>query len=116
LLIFTLILTFLTLNGSALYNSSVELNSDIVLLASMDDGTVLLSKNADKRTPPASLTKIVTATLVLQNCPDMNEIITADEASIEEISGTGSSNANIQVGEEMSVKDLLYCLLVQSAN
>ena len=116
MLIFTLILTFLTLNGSALYNSSVELNSDIVLLASMDDGTVLLSKNADKRTPPASLTKIVTATLVLQNCPDMNEIITADEASIEEISGTGSSNANIQVGEEMSVKDLLYCLLVQSAN
>ncbi len=116
LLIFTLIFTFLSINSDALYNSSLELNADIVLLASMDDGTVLISKNADKRTPPASLTKIVTATLALQNLPDLNEIITADEASIQDISGTGSSNANIQVGEKMSVKDLLYCLLVQSAN
>ena len=116
LLIFTLLFTILSFNTDALYNSSVELNADIVLLASIDDGTVLLSKNADKRTPPASLTKIVTATLALQNCPDLNEVITADEASIADIVGTGSSNAGIQVGEKMTVKDLLYCLLVQSAN
>ncbi len=116
LLIFTLIFTFLIIDCNAFYNSSVEMNADIVLLASMDDGTVLLSKNSGKRTPPASLTKIVTASLVLQNCHDMNEIIEADEASIADIRGTGSSNANIQVGEKMSVKDLLYCLLVQSAN
>ena len=116
LLIFTLIFTFLIIDGNAFYNSSVEMNADIVLLASMDDGTILLSKNSGKRTPPASLTKIVTASLVLQNCHDMNEIIVADEASIADIRGTGSSNANIQVGEKMSVKDLLYCLLVHSAN
>lgn len=116
LLILTLILSFPALTCQALYNSSVELNADIDLLASLDDGTVLISKNADKRTPPASLTKIVTASLVLRNCPDLDEIITADEASIEEISGTGSSNANIKVGEQMSIRDLLYCLLVQSAN
>ena len=116
LLIFTLIFTFLVIDGNAFYNSSVEMNADIVLLASMDDGTILLSKNSGKRTPPASLTKIVTASLVLQNCHDMNEIIEADEASIADIRGTGSSNANIQVGEKMSIKDLLYCLLVQSAN
>ena len=116
LVIITLLFTFLCFNTDALYNSALELNADIVLLASIDDGTVLLSKNADKRTPPASLTKIVTATLVLKNCPDLNEVITADEASIADIVGTGSSNAGIQVGEEMSIKDLLYCLLVQSAN
>jgi D-alanyl-D-alanine carboxypeptidase (penicillin-binding protein 5/6) len=103
-------------SGTALYNSSVDLQADIALLASIDDGTVLIGKNTDKRTPPASLTKIVTATLVLQNCTDLDEIITADEASIMDISGTGSSNANIKIGEQMSVKDLLYCLLVRSAN
>ncbi len=116
LLILTLFSSFLTINSQALYNSSVELNADIVLLASIDDGTVLLAKNNDKRTPPASLTKIVTATLALQHFTDLDQIIEADETSIMEISGTGSSNANIQVGEKMSVRDLLYCLLVHSAN
>lgn len=116
LLILTLISSFLILHSQALYNSSVELNADIDLLASLDDGTVLISKNADKRTPPASLTKIVTATLVLQNCPDLDAEIEADEASVNEILGTGSSNANIKVGEKMSIRNYLYCLLVHSAN
>ena len=116
MLILTLISSFLTVNSQALYNSSVELNADIDLLASLDDGTVLISKNADKRTPPASLTKIVTATLVLKNCADLDEIVEADDASIQEISGTGSSNADIKAGEKLSIKNLLYCLLVQSAN
>ncbi|MBE6835240.1 MAG: D-alanyl-D-alanine carboxypeptidase [Ruminococcaceae bacterium] len=116
LLILTFTLSVFSIESQALYNSSVELESDIVLLASIDDGTILLSKNQDKRTPPASLTKIVTASIVLQHCTDPDEIIEADEASIQDISGTGSSNANIKVGEKMSVKDLLYCLLVHSAN
>ena len=116
LLVTMLLLSLFSFSASALYNSDVELDADIVLLASLDDGTVLLSKNATKRTPPASLTKIVTATLVFQHCKDLDEVIEADEASIDDISGTGSSNANIKIGEKMSIRNLLYCLLVHSAN
>ena len=116
LLCILILASLFAVGSTALYNSSVDLQADIALLASIDDGTVLIGKNTDKRTPPASLTKIVTATLVLESCPDLEEVITADEASIMDISGTGSSNANIKVGEQMTVRDLLYCLLVRSAN
>lgn len=106
----------LSFPASATYNSSVDVKADIVLLASLDDGTVLIDKNADKRTPPASLTKIVTAILVFENCTDLDEIITTPKDCIDEISGTGSSNANIKPGEQMSIRTLLYCMLVKSAN
>ena len=90
--------------------------SEILLLESLDDGSVIFSRNESMRTAPASLTKIMTAILVLEHCTDLNEIIAAKGECIEMLYGTGGSNAGIKKGEELTVEQLLYCLMVNSAN
>ena len=78
-------------------------------------GTILYAMNPDTRMYPASLTKVMTCMLVLENLTDMNEVITVSENAISGIDPDGST-ANLQAGEEMTVENLLYCLMVASAN
>lgn len=90
--------------------------SDIILLQSLDNGMVLFDKNADMRTAPASLTKIVVASIALEKCADLEAVVTVPAYAIRMLDGTDSSNAGLKPGENISVLNLLYCLLVPSAN
>ncbi len=98
------------------YSSYVDLNCNIDYMISLDNDSVVISKNADKRAAPASITKITTALVVLQNCPDLNAVVTVSENAIASLAGTGSSVAGLKAGEQMSVLNMLYCLLVPSGN
>lgn len=105
--------------AQAAYNGELEKltpYSDVILLASMNDGTVIFSKNADMQTPPASLTKIVVAAIVLEKCADLNVVVTVPEYTVRMFDNTDSSTAGLKPGEEISLLNLLYCLLVPSAN
>ena len=55
------------------YSSYVELNCPIDYMISLDDGSEVIAKNAEKRAAPASITKITTALVVLQNCPGWSQ-------------------------------------------
>ncbi|MBO5359527.1 MAG: D-alanyl-D-alanine carboxypeptidase [Clostridia bacterium] len=107
---------FAPVGASALYNDQVETETEIFYIESLDTGTVLFEKNSLMRSAPASLTKIVTAIVALENCPDLETVITVKEECIRMLDGTGSSLAGLKPGEEISMKNLLYCLLVSSAN
>lgn len=104
------------MSAGAIYNSSVETETEIFYIESLDTGTVLFEKNSTQKTAPASLTKIVTAALTLKHCENLDTVITVPEHCIRALDGTGSSLAGIKVGEEITVRSLLYCLLVSSAN
>lgn len=90
--------------------------AQIYLLVNLDSDTVIFEKDADKQAAPASLTKIMTATIVLENCKDLDEEVEISYEAVHLLDGTGSSTAGLIPGEKMSVKDLLYCLLVRSGN
>lgn len=75
---------------------------------------ILYSKEENKKMYPASTTKILTAILVLENC-NLDDIVTASYDAIMSIPD-GYSTANIQVGEQLTVEQLLQLLLVYSAN
>lgn len=103
----------------ASYDDEMEelgLYSDCILLISSDNMEVVFEKNARKQTHPASLTKVITAAVVLENCDDLSQIITVPEECIRELDGTGSSLSGLKPDEEISLYDLLCCLLIQSAN
>ncbi len=108
-----------TMKAEAAYNSLLEtLNprSDIILIQSLEDDTPIFEKNTSERTPPASLTKIVTAILTLENCENLDTLITVPEHAIKMFINTNSSNAGLKAGEVISVYDLLHCMLIPSAN
>ena len=85
------------------------------LLISPDSDMVLYEKNADEKRYPASTTKIMTALLTLENVKDLNETVTAEQGDFAKVT-SDSSNADIKVGETVRVIDLLYALMLPSAN
>lgn len=111
-----LIILTISVNALASYNSEIDVEAEIVFLQSMDDGTVIFDKNADMLTAPASLAKIVTASIVLENAQNLDEIVEVPNYAIRLLDGTNSSTAGLLPGEQMSVRNLLYCMLVASAN
>ena len=81
------------------------------VLMDMDSGRVLASKNKDNPRLIASITKIMTAILTIEN-KDVNEVVKVDES----ISKSYGSGIYISVGEEISLLDLLYGLMLRSGN
>lgn len=77
-------------------------------------GKVLYNKNENKKMYPASTTKILTAIIVIENC-NLDTIATASYDAIMSIPD-GYSTANIQIGEQLTIEQLLELLLVHSAN
>ncbi len=92
------------------------LSAPVAILADLDTGQVLFSKAADVRRPIASLTKIMTALLVLEQSHPADVVTVAPDAVIPEADRQGISSLGLEVGEQIGVEDLLYALLLQSAN
>lgn len=81
-----------------------------------DKTTVIYEKNADEKKDPASLSKILVGILALNECPDITQKVTVPQSSIDAVLGTGWGIMNLYEGEEVTVKDLLYCTLIANAN
>ena len=77
-------------------------------------GKIIYEKTGYEKKYPASTTKMLTAILAIEHC-NLDEMATASEFAINSIP-SGYSTANIQIGESLSVRDLLYALMLQSAN
>ncbi|MBC5582433.1 D-alanyl-D-alanine carboxypeptidase [Anaerofilum sp. BX8] len=103
--------------GAVTFAPPFEPNADAVYLVNLDTGIVVYEKNADKKRPPASLTKLMTTLLLLENVPDLDGTrITAPGYIFDELFGVPSSTADIRPYEEVSARDLLYAMMLPSAN
>lgn len=95
-----------------------DIQAKAALLVDANTGNIVYAKNEHQELYPASLTKIMTALLVLEAVDSgklsLDQQLTASD-SIAELDADGSS-AGIKVGEVMTVEQLLYCMLVVSAN
>lgn len=112
-----LLASLFSVNVGAYQISGFEIKAEGVLLSSLDTGEVIFSRNADKRFYPASLTKIMTALLVMENAKDLeSEIITISKSAIDSLLGTGASMGNLKEGEEITALQALYFLMLPSAN
>lgn len=88
--------------------------STSAILVETSTGKILYEKNAYDKMYPASTTKVMTAILTLENC-SLDEIATVSHNAVHSIP-SGYVNANLQEGEQLSVNDLMYALMVKSAN
>lgn len=79
----------------------------------MDTGAFLYSKNCDRKLYPASITKIMTCLLTLENA-DLDAVMTCSPIVYE--LDENASNTGLSDGEQMSIRDALYTLMLESAN
>ncbi len=100
--------------GITSYPERPSVSAESIILLEAKSNTVLFAKNADEKHYPASITKIMTALLVIENC-SLDEIVTFSYRATHELEAGSSSIARTD-GEQMSVRDCLYCMLVASAN
>ena len=87
-----------------------------VYMVNMDTNTVVYEKNAHEKRAPASITKIMTSLLLLENVQDGNTVITAPGYVYDEFQGLRVSNADILPLEQVSAESLLHAMLLPSGN
>lgn len=105
-----------TLDGQVpLYGNDKMLKSArAAFLYEVNSQTILYAYNPDEAMSPASLVKIMTCLVVLDNC-DISEKVVVSESAMATIP-KGSATLKLQPGEEFTVDQLLYGLMVGSAN
>ena len=91
-------------------------NAPIALLYEETTDTVLFSREADKPNPPASMTKVMTATLVLEYDPELKGTRVVPEEAMSKENCSWLDTNPLEVGEEVSVWDLMNYLLIASGN
>lgn len=89
-----------------------EIHSVSAVVMEMSSGTILYEKNMHEQLYPASITKIMTGLLALENC-ELSEIVTFSRDAVFNIDGTHIAR---DVGEQMTLEDTLYAVLLGSAN
>ncbi|MDE6103975.1 MAG: serine hydrolase [Oscillospiraceae bacterium] len=98
-------------DGLNIYDS--EIYSDTALLMSID-GEELYSKNGEEQMYPASLTKIMTAIIALENINYLDESVVVPGDIFEYIESEGAATAGFSAYESVSYRDLLYGALLSS--
>lgn len=88
--------------------------SDYACLMDADTGLVLCNKDMDVSTPPASLTKLMTGLLAVES-GRLDDEVTVDGYATAYVF-PGSSNISLQMGEVLTLRELLYGTLLESAN
>ena len=83
-------------------------------LVELNSNSMVYSYELDRQLYPASLTKIMTTMLALEH-GNLDDILTVSQTAMEGLSIYGST-AGLVVGEEISLRELLYCIMVSSAN
>ncbi|MBR7091499.1 MAG: D-alanyl-D-alanine carboxypeptidase [Clostridia bacterium] len=91
-------------------DASSSAKSSIVM--DVDTGRVFYQKNSDQKLAIASTTKIVTAITAIENVGDIDAVIRVDDKSI----GVYGTSIYLQKGEELSIRELLYGLMLRSGN
>ncbi|HOP11978.1 MAG TPA: D-alanyl-D-alanine carboxypeptidase family protein [Oscillospiraceae bacterium] len=113
----------LVLSGTFLFSASAEgvyapneePQAEGVYIVNEDTDLVMYDKNGEERLYPASLTKIMSAIVILENVKDLDGTVgTMTNELLTMIQGTGSAVLNLAVGEEITMRQMLYAMLLAS--
>ncbi len=91
-----------------------QLNSPNVILIRLKDHTILMQKNSEEKIYPASLTKMMTTIVAIENLPDLKEKIKLTNSTFQGLYEADASLAGFQPGERVRAIDLLYGVLLPS--
>lgn len=112
ILIAVLTFSLLTVYASSSVERSLGVSARGAALYQPDTKKLLFGKNSSQRLSMASTTKIMTALVALENANDLEVLVPIDESAI----GTEGSSAYLRSGDVLTMRELLYALLLQSAN
>ena len=99
------------------YTPDAAIQAEAAILLNLDTGAVMFSRGADKPVHPASLTKIMTTVLALESGKNLDTtVIAVPKYCLDLLLGTDSSMSGIKAGEELTLRQLLYAMMMMSGN
>ncbi len=93
----------------------VNLTSESGLVMDVDTQTILYEKNGERPYYPASITKLLTALVVVENCSLDETVIFSHDAVYDVEDGSGN-NQGFEAGDKLSVEECLYAMILESSN
>ncbi len=94
-----------------------DVKAEAYCVVNRKDGSIVYSKNMDDRYYPASITKIMTALVTLEHCTNLDDTVVFNSEVMDSISSNSSTlNPVAILDEEMTVRDALFGLMLNSAN
>ena len=91
-----------------------EVNANYAVVFDLDQGTILGEKNSSVSMNPASMTKVMTLLVAVENLSDLEKKITITQDIVDYVKARGASNCGFVAGEQVRVKDLLYGVILPS--
>ena len=91
-----------------------DLNSNHAILYNLNDNSVLYEKNSTDKTSIASMTKIMTGIVAIENIDNLDEKVKLTNADFKGLREANLATAGFRVGEEVTYRDLLYGLMLPS--
>lgn len=114
ILLFFAIGLFTVCNVKTAEAKNLTLSADSAIVMDVDSGAILYEKNIDKKQYPASITKIMTSLVAIENS-SMSETVTYSKSAVLNLE-SGASNIGLVPGEKMTMEESLYAILLMSAN
>ena len=110
--VFSFILLVITLSSINVYAEEFSVTAENVILYNLNDDSIIYEKNSEEKVSIASITKIMTALVALDNIDDLSDtvVITEDDFAYT----SGYSKAGFEVGDTVTYEDLLYGILLPS--
>lgn len=103
----------LLLSGTCASAAEIENSAVSAILVEASSGRVLYEKNADELRLIASITKLMTALVAVESCPELSCVVTVRE---EWLKGAEGSSLYLKAGDRLTLEELLYGMLLESGN
>lgn len=91
-----------------------EVNAEFAILVDADANLVVADKNGTKKMYPASMTKVMTLLVACEHITNFEDQVEITQDIVDYVEKNGASNCGFKAGEKVSVKDLLYGLILPS--
>ena len=114
LIILFLLIIIISNNFTVFADDEFSVDAKAALIVEKNTGKIIYEKNSETQNYPASVTKILTAILTIENCK-LDDTATVSQSAISQVP-SGYVVAPLFIGEQMKIKDLLYALMLKSAN
>lgn len=111
LIIITLVIGINVVDVNA---QNIKINSEVGILYNLNDDKVLYEKNSDKKVSIASLTKMMTALVVIENVNDLNKEVTFKKSDYDKLIEMDASGSSLDKDKTYTYYDLLYGLILES--
>ena len=105
-------MSFITANAQQ--EDFPQISSDYVYMVDLDTNQVMVDEGSEEIIYPASMTKMMTLLVAIENAPDLDQTMVLEAEVFEGLAEAHASVAGFSLGETVTVRDLLYGLFLPS--